>query len=264
MSRISATFGSLQVQGRKALIPFIIAGDPDPSLTVSLMHALVDCGADIIEVGVPFSDPIADGPIVQRASERALAKGVSLRSVLGMVTEFRCRNQTTPVVLMGYANPIEAMGVETFARAMRTAGVDGAFVADYPPEEAVEFSKAMKVEAIDRIFLLSPTSTTERIARVACLASGYVLIKGVAGSATLNAQAVSMRISEIRAAVGIPVGVGFGIRETQTANAVAKTADAVIVGSRFAEEIEQSTLDTAIANVRVLASEFRRGVDAAL
>lgn len=266
MSRISATFTRLQAQGRKALIPFITAGEPDPAQTVSLMHALVAAGVDIIELGVPFSDPMADGPTIQRASERALAKGVSLRGVLGMVAEFRQRDQETPVVLMGYANPIEAMGVDAFAEAACKAGVDGVLVVDYPPEEAAEFAQAMKAEGIDPIFLLAPTSTPERIKLVASLARGYVYyvsLKGVTGSAALDVQAVAARIPEIRAAVGVPVGVGFGIRDAQTAQAVAKVADAVIVGSRLIEEIEQSTPETAIDRVKALTSELRRGVDAA-
>lgn len=182
MSRISASFARLQAQGRKALIPFITAGDPDPALSVPLMHALVEAGADIIELGVPFSDPMADGPTIQRASERALAKGVSLRGVLGMVSEFRQRDTQTPVVLMGYANPIEAMGVEAFARDARAAGVDGALVVDYPPEEAAGFAQTMRAEAIDPIFLLAPTSTPERIARVASLAGGYVYYVSLKGN----------------------------------------------------------------------------------
>jgi tryptophan synthase alpha chain len=244
MSKIQATFERLQAQGRKALIPFITAGDPDPALTVPLMHTLVEAGADIIELGVPFSDPMADGPTIQRASERALAKGVSLRQVLGMVANFRADNNETPVVLMGYANPIEAMGVEQFAAAAFDAGVDGVLVVDYPPEESAEFAKAMNANALDPIFLLAPTSTEKRIAQVAELASGYVYyvsLKGVTGSAALDVQSVAARIPEIHAATGVPVGVGFGIRDAATAGAVAKIADAVVVGSRIIEEIEQST-----------------------
>lgn len=266
MSRISASFARLQAQGRKALIPFITAGDPDPALSVPLMHALVEAGADIIELGVPFSDPMADGPTIQRASERALAKGVSLRGVLGMVSEFRQRDTQTPVVLMGYANPIEAMGVEAFARDARAAGVDGALVVDYPPEEAAGFAQTMRAEAIDPIFLLAPTSTPERIARVASLAGGYVYyvsLKGVTGSAALDVQAVAARIPEIRAVIGLPVGVGFGIRDAHTAGAVARAADAVIVGSRLIEEIEQARPETVIARARALVGELRQGVDAA-
>ena len=266
MSKIEATFERLQADGRKALIPFITAGDPDPALTVPLMHALVEAGADIIELGVPFSDPMADGPTIQRASERALAKGVSLRQVLEMVASFRADDNETPVVLMGYANPIEAMGVGEFAAAAFDAGVDGVLVVDYPPEESVAFAQSMRDNALDPIFLLAPTSTPERIALVAELASGYVYyvsLKGVTGSAALDVQAVAQRIPDLRAATGVPVGVGFGIRDAATAGLVAKAADAVVVGSRIIEEIEQSTADTVCARVQALVSGLRRGVDSA-
>jgi len=266
MSKIQATFERLQAQGRKALIPFITAGDPDPALTVPLMHTLVEAGADIIELGVPFSDPMADGPTIQRASERALLKGVSLRQVLGMVANFRADNNETPVVLMGYANPIEAMGVEEFAAAAFDAGVDGVLVVDYPPEESADFAKAMNANALDPIFLLAPTSTEKRIAQVAELASGYVYyvsLKGVTGSAALDVQSVAARIPEIHAATGVPVGVGFGIRDAATAGAVAKIADAVVVGSRIIEEIEQSTDETVCERVKALVADLRRGIDEA-
>ena len=267
MSKIQATFERLQAQGRKALIPFITAGDPDPALTVSLMHALVEAGSDIIELGVPFSDPMADGPTIQRASERALAKGVSLRQVLEMVANFRADNNETPVVLMGYANPIEAMGVETFAAAAFDAGVDGVLVVDYPPEESADFAKAMQANALDPIFLLAPTSTAARIALVAELASGYVYyvsIKGVTGSAQLDVAAVAARIPEIHAATSVPVGIGFGIRDAATAGAIARFADAVVVGSRIIEEIEQSTADNVCQKVHTLVAGLRRGVDDAV
>ena len=267
MSKIQATFERLQAQGRKALIPFITAGDPDPSLTVALMHTLVDAGSDIIELGVPFSDPMADGPTIQRASERALKKGVSLRQVLGMVANFRADNNETPVVLMGYANPIEAMGVDTFAAAAFDAGVDGVLVVDYPPEESIEFAHAMNANALDPIFLLAPTSTATRIAQVAALASGYIYyvsIKGVTGSAALDVAAVAARIPEIQTATGVPVGVGFGIRDAQTAGSVARISDAVVVGSRIIEEIEQSTNETVCARVHTLVAGLRRGIDDAI
>ena len=266
MSKIQATFERLQAQGRKALIPFVTAGDPDPVTTVPLMHALVEAGADIIELGVPFSDPMADGPTIQRASERALRKGVSLRQVLEMVANFRADNNETPVVLMGYANPIEAMGVETFAAAAFDAGVDGVLVVDYPPEEGVDFARIMRANALDPIFLLAPTSTEARIAQVAELASGYVYyvsLKGVTGSAQLDVEAVARRIPEIRAAVGVPVGVGFGIRDAPTAGAVARIADAVVVGSRIIEEMAKAPVGEAVARAGRLVTELRRGVDAA-
>ena len=267
VTRIDECFARLRASGRKALIPFITAGDPDPALTVTLMHTLVEAGADIIELGVPFSDPMADGPTIQRASERALAKGVSLRQVLGMVANFRADNNHTPVVLMGYANPIESMGVAEFAATAFDAGVDGVLVVDYPPEESAEFARAMKANALDPIFLLAPTSTAARIEQVAALASGYVYyvsIKGVTGSAQLDVAAVAARIPEIHAATGVPVGVGFGIRDAATAGAIARIADAVVVGSRIIEEIEQSTADNVCARVHTLVAELRRGMDDAL
>ena len=266
MSRIQTTFQRLQAEGRKALIPFITAGDPDAALTVPLMRALVEAGADVIELGVPFSDPMADGPTIQRASERALAKGMTLRKVLQLVTTFRTENDTTPVVLMGYANPIEAMGLEVFADKAAQSGVDGVLVVDYPPEEATTFGKAMQSRGMDPIFLLAPTSTDARIAQAAEVASGYVYyvsLAGVTGAGHLNTEAVAQRIPQIREKTGLPVGVGFGIRDAATAGRIAAFADAVVVGSRIIEEIEKSTPDTACANVKVLVSDIRRGIDAA-
>lgn len=267
MSKIANTFARLRAQGRKALIPFVTAGDPDPSLTVQLMHTLVAAGADVIELGVPFSDPMADGPTIQRASDRALAKGVSLRQVLALVRDFRVDDTTTPVVLMGYANPIEAIGVDTFAEQAVVAGVDGVLVVDYPPEESADFARAMRAQGIDPIFLLAPTSTPERIAQVAALASGYVYyvsLKGVTGSAQLDVAAVAARIPEIQAQTGVPVGVGFGIRDAQSAGAVARIADAVVVGSRIIEEIEQSSPGEVAARVGASVGSLRRGIDEAV
>ena len=264
MSRVKSAFERLDGEGRKALIPFITAGDPDVALTLPLMHTLVEAGADVIELGVPFSDPMADGPTIQRASERALAKGMTLRKVLALVVEFRKTDSKTPVVLMGYANPIEAMGLEKFAAAAAQAGVDGVLVVDYPPEEAVSFGAAMKAHGMDPIFLLAPTSSAERIAHVAEIASGYVYyvsLAGVTGSGALNVDAVAERLPLIREKTGLPVGVGFGIRDASTAASIAGIADAVVVGSRIIEEIEKSTAETACANVRTLVAEIRRGVD---
>ena len=264
MSRIQSTFARLQGQGRKALIPFITAGDPDAALTVPLMRALVAAGADVIELGVPFSDPMADGPTIQRASERALAKGMKLRKVLELVAEFRQSDTQTPVVLMGYANPIEAMGLEKFAEAAHAAGVDGVLVVDYPPEEAENFGLVMKANGLDPIFLIAPTSSAERIAQVAKIASGYVYyvsLAGVTGSGALNVNAVAERLPAIREKTGLPVGVGFGIRDAETAARIAAFADAVVVGSRIIEEIEKSTAETACANVKALVSAIRSGVD---
>ena len=264
MSRIKTTFDHLTGEGRKALIPFITAGDPDAALTLPLMHTLVEAGADVIELGVPFSDPMADGPTIQRASERALAKGMSLRKVLELVVAFRATDTQTPVVLMGYANPIEAMGLEKFAVAASGAGVDGVLVVDYPPEEALAFGAAMKAQGMDPIFLLAPTSTAARIAQVAEIASGYVYyvsLAGVTGSGALNVDAVAERLPLIREKTGLPVGVGFGIRDAATAARIAGIADAVVVGSRIIEEIEKSTAETACANVKALVADIRRGVD---
>ncbi len=264
MSRIQQAFARLNAEGRKALIPFITAGDPDAALTLPLMHTLVEAGADVIELGVPFSDPMADGPTIQRASERALARGMTLRKVLQLVVDFRQTDKQTPVVLMGYANPIEAMGLEKFATVAAAAGVDGVLVVDYPPEEAEKFGAAMQAQGMDPIFLIAPTSTAERIAQVAKIASGYVYyvsLAGVTGSGALNVDAVAERLPAIRDKTGLPVGVGFGIRDAATAARIAAFADAVVVGSRIIEEIEKSTAETACANVKALVAAIRRGVD---
>lgn len=266
MSRIQPTFQRLAAQARKALIPFITAGDPDAALTVPLMHALVEAGADVIELGVPFSDPMADGPTIQRASERALAKGMTLKRVLDLVVAFRAADSATPVVLMGYANPIEALGLEKFADAAAAAGVDGVLVVDYPPEEAMAFGAAMKSRGMDPIFLLAPTSTDARIAQAGQVASGYVYyvsLAGVTGAGHLNIDAVAQRIPQIREKTGLPVGVGFGIRDAASAGRIAAFSDAVVVGSRIIEEIEQSTPETACARVKALVADIRRGVDGA-
>lgn len=263
-SRIAQTFQRLQANGKKALIPFITAGDPDVALTVPLMQALVAAGADIIELGVPFSDPMADGPTIQRASERALAKGMSLKKVLELVRQFRATDAQTPVVLMGYANPIEAMGVEAFAQAASVAGVDGVLVVDYPPEEAEAFGKTLQRNGIDPIFLLAPTSTPERIRQVGQVASGYVYyvsLKGVTGSGALDIDEVARRLPHIRQHTGLPVGVGFGIRDAATAGKIAQVADAIVVGSRIIEEIEQSTPENVCERVQVLVSGLRQGMD---
>jgi tryptophan synthase alpha chain len=266
MSRIDATFEALRRQGRKALIPFITAGDPEPALTVSLMHALVWGGADILELGVPFSDPMADGPTIQRASERALAQGVSLRQVLAMVEEFRQSNDTAPVVLMGYANPIEAMGTAAFVAAASAAGVDGVLVVDYPPEESAEFGLALKSAGLDPIFLLAPTSTEQRLDDVAHAGSGYIYyvsLKGVTGSGALDLDDVAARLPHIRTKVGMPVGVGFGIRDAVSAARIAAIADAVVIGSRLIEELEHSPRDQAAERLAAFVAEIRAAMDAA-
>ncbi|MCF8149798.1 MAG: tryptophan synthase subunit alpha [Burkholderiaceae bacterium] len=264
MSRIQTTFAALATQGRKALIPFITAGDPHPDLSLPLMRALVAGGADIIELGVPFSDPMADGPTIQRASERALAHGMSLRRVLGLVSEFRRENATTPVVLMGYANPVESYGVEAFARDAREAGVDGVLVVDYPPEECASFAATMKAADIDPIFLLAPTSTEQRYAEVAQIGSGYIYyvsLKGVTGSGSLDLDEVAQRIPLIRQQVGMPVGVGFGIRDAATAARIAAVADAVVIGSRLIEEIENGDAESATERVTTFLAGVRTVMD---
>jgi tryptophan synthase alpha chain len=265
MSRIAARFAALAAAKRKGLIPYITAGDPDPSLTVGLMHALTESGADVIELGVPFSDPMADGPVNQRSSERALAKGVSLAMVLDMVREFRRSDAEAPVVLMGYANPIEAMGIEKFVAAAASAGVDGVLVVDYPPEECTQFAELAGSHAIDPIFMLAPTSTDRRIQQVARVGRGYlyyVSLKGVTGASTLDLDDVAARIPRIRAATRLPIGVGFGIRDAASARAVARSADAVVIGSRIIEEIEAAGPKDAVARVKALLRPIREALDA--
>lgn len=240
MSQITKTFEALRKQKRKALVPFITAGDPQPDITVPLMHALVEAGADIVELGVPFSDPMADGPVIQRASERALKNNVNLHLVLQMVKEFRTKNTHTPVVLMGYLNPVAIMGYENFAKAASKAGVDGVLTVDIPPEEATELTRALRDADIDPIFLLAPTSSSERISLIANAASGfvyYVSLRGVTGAAHLDVAAVKDQLQAIRAKTTLPVGVGFGINSPETAAAVASVADAVVVGSALVNRI---------------------------
>jgi tryptophan synthase alpha chain len=264
MSRIQSTLSALAAQGKKGLIPFITAGDPAPELTVPLMHALVAGGADIIELGVPFSDPMADGPVIQRASERALAKGVGLRHVLQFVKAFRETDQATPVVLMGYANPIERMGAGTFIQSARDAGVDGVLVVDYPPEECREFAAQMKENGLDTIFLLAPTSTDERIAEVGEIASGYVYyvsLKGVTGSGHLDLNAVGDMIPRIKKHVKVPVGVGFGIRDAATARAIGSVSDAVVIGSRIIQELENTPAENAAQAVQTFIRGIRTALD---
>lgn len=264
MARIAASFEKLRQQGRKALIPFITAGDPQRGSTVPLMHTLVTAGADIIELGVPFSDPMADGPTIQRSSERALKHGTSLRDVISMVAEFRTTDRSTPVVLMGYANPVEAMGYEQFAETAKAAGVDGVLVVDYPPEEWTGLLAALDSRGIDPIFLLAPTSTDARMREVARMARGYIYyvsLKGVTGAAHLDLTEVESKIPLIRRHIKLPVGVGFGIRDAATARAVAQFADAVVIGSRLVEEIERSSADALLGNVTALLAGIRSGMD---
>ena len=264
MSRIQTTLAALAAKQRRGLIPFITAGDPSPDTTVALMHALVRGGADIIELGVPFSDPMADGPVIQRASERALAKGVSLRQVLQFVREFRSTDKTTPVVLMGYANPIERMGEGLFIAAAAEAGVDGVLVVDYPPEECHGFAEQLKAAGMDPIFLLAPTSTEARMRSVGEMASGYVYyvsLKGVTGSGALDLDAVAAMLPVIKKHVKVPVGVGFGIRDAATAKAIGALADAVVIGSRIIQELENTPVEQGAAAVEAFLKPVRAALD---
>jgi tryptophan synthase alpha chain len=263
MGRITDTFNRLSRAGRKALIPYVTAGDPDLKTTAPLMHAMVAAGADIIELGVPFSDPMADGPVIQRSSERALKLHVGLKDVLGVVKTFREKDSTTPVVLMGYANPIEAMGTERFAKNASRSGVDGLIVVDYPPEECAEFVALVRSHGMDLVFLLAPTSTPERIARVARLASGYIYyvsLRGVTGAAHLDLAEVSQKLAEIRRSTSLPLGVGFGIRDGASARTVCEVADAAIIGSRIIQEIE-SAPGAALQSVPAFLRGVREAMD---
>jgi tryptophan synthase alpha chain len=267
MSRIQGRFEALAKAKRKALIPYITAGDPHPSLTVPLMHGLVEAGSDILELGVPFSDPMADGPVVQRSGERALKHGIGLSNVLELVSDFRRGDSATPVVLMGYANPIEAMGTEKFAAAAKTAGIDGVIVVDYPPEECLEFSALLKRNDIDPIFLLAPTSTKKRIDEVARSGSGYlyyVSLRGITGAANIDLSDVASHIPQIRKATRLPIGVGFGIRDAESARRVAQTADAVVIGSRIIQEIEEGRPEDAVVRVKNFLQPIREALDASV
>jgi tryptophan synthase alpha chain len=242
----------------------VTAGDPDLDSTLAILHGMVDSGADILEIGVPFSDPMADGPVIQRAGERALARGVGLADVLDLVRRFRARDAATAIVLMGYANPIEAMGRERFIESAAAAGVDGLIVVDYPPEESADFAAAARAAGLDLIFLLAPTSTPERIAQVARLASGYIYyvsLTGVTGAGHLDLDDVLHHLEAIRALTLLPVGVGFGIRDGQTARAICAIADAAIIGSRIIQEIEADP-DHAPVRVGRFIADVRAAMDA--
>jgi tryptophan synthase alpha chain len=267
MSRIADTFATLKSQGRKALIPYVTAGFPFADVTPELMHGMVGAGADIIELGVPFSDPMADGPVIQKAGEKALALGVGTRQVLEMVRQFRQRDDRTPVVLMGYANPVERYdllhGKDAFIRDAAAAGVDGVLVVDYPPEECQDFAARLKAAGLDLIFLLAPTSTEERMQQVARVAGGYVYyvsLKGVTGAGHLDTGAVELMLPRIRRHVQIPVGVGFGIRDAATARAIGKVADAVVIGTKIIQLIEGEPRERVVP----AASDFLRGIRQAL
>jgi len=269
MSRIAAKFDQLKADGRRALIPYITAGFPQADITPAMMHAMVDAGADVIELGVPFSDPMADGPVIQKAGEAALALGVGMRQVFDMVREFRSRDDVTPVVLMGYANPVErydqVVGSGAFARDAAAAGVDGVLVVDYPPEECEAFADTLRTHGIDLIFLLAPTSTAERMQQVARIASGYVYyvsLKGVTGAGHLDTEAVGRMLPRIREHVKIPVGVGFGIRDARTAQAIGSAADAVVIGTKVIQLAENQPREQAIANVGDFLREIRAALDA--
>ena len=269
MSRIASTFAALQKDGRKALIPYVTAGFPFADITPELMHGMVEAGADVIELGVPFSDPMADGPVIQKAGEAALALGVGMKQVLAMVATFRQTDDRTPVVLMGYANPVERYdlvhGAGSFIRDAAASGVDGLLVVDYPPEECEAFAGQLRTAGIDLIFLLAPTSTAERMAQVARIASGYVYyvsLKGVTGAGHLDTDAVARMIPRIRAHVGIPVGVGFGIRDAATAQAVGVSADAVVIGTRIIQLIDGQPREQVVPLVRDFLGGIRTALDA--
>jgi tryptophan synthase alpha chain len=268
MSRIAPTFARLRETKRKALIPYITAGFPYADITPELMHAMVDAGADVIELGVPFSDPMADGPVVQRAGEKALAFGVGMRQVLQMVRTFRERDANTPVVLMGYANPVERYdlrhGKDAFIRDAATAGVDGVLIVDYPPEECAEFADKLRASGMDLIFLLAPTSTDERMQQVGRVASGYVYyvsLKGVTGAGHLDTAAVEQMLPRIRRHVEIPVGVGFGIRDAATAKAIGRVADAVVIGTKVIQVVEELPRSEAAAALSGFLREIRASLD---
>lgn len=264
MSRIEKTLADLKAQNRKALIPFVTAGFPYADITPKLMHGMVEGGADIIELGVPFSDPSADGPVIQKAGDRALSLGIGLAQVIAMVREFRKENDRTPVVLMGYANPVERYGVERFVTDAKAAGVDGVLVVDYPPEECEDFALALRGAGLDPIFLLAPTSTDERIRQVGRIATGYVYyvsLKGVTGAGHLDTTAVAAMVPRIRAHVKVPVGVGFGIRDAASAQAVAAVSDAVVIGSALVQRLEtQARAEVAVAAGAFIA-DIRQALD---
>ena len=272
MSRIDKTFQTLAAQGRKALIPFVTAGFPYADVTPELMHAMVAGGADVIELGVPFSDPSADGPVIQKAGDKALAFGIGMVQVLDMVRDFRRANNSTPVVLMGYANPVErydqkhtAPGVSSaFVQDAAAAGVDGVLIVDYPPEECEAFAADLRVHNMDLIFLLAPTSTDARMAQVARVASGYVYyvsLKGVTGSGALDTNAVEAMLPRIRQHISVPVGVGFGIRDAETARTISRVADAVVIGSKIIQLIENQPRDKVANTAQQFLSEIRSALD---
>lgn len=269
MSRIAATFAALKASNRRALIPYVCAGDPFADATTEIMLALAEGGADVIELGVPFSDPMADGPVIQKAAERALASGIGMTQVLDAVRRFRLTNQATPVVLMGYANPVERYdqkhGRDAFVADAAAAGVDGVLIVDYPPEECEAFAATLKAHGLDLIFLLAPTSTEQRMQQVGRIATGYVYyvsLKGVTGAGHLDTAAVAEAVPRIRRHVSVPVGVGFGIRDAASAQAVGRVSDGVVIGSRLIQILEAQTRDNAAPAARQFMAEIRAALDA--
>lgn len=266
MSRIAGCFEQAANSGRKILIPYLMGGDPGVSETVELMHGMVKSGADIIELGMPFSDPMADGPVIQAASERVLQAGIRLRHVFGIVEEFRKDNNETPIVLMGYANPLAIMGYQSFAQEAQRVGVDGVITVDLPPEEGGELSDAFEKHGLDPIFLISPTTPDARVQAVCEQGRGfiyYVSLKGVTGSSQLDTQDVASKVSHIKAMSDMPVGVGFGISDADSAAKVAAVADAVVVGSVVVKRIAEHAQDKAkmLSSVSELISEIRLAMD---
>lgn len=265
MSRIAQRFAQLQQQGRKALIPFITAGDPSPDATVALMHTLVAAGADVLELGVPFSDPMADGAVIQQSYERALKHHVSLKDVIALVKEFRAQDRTTPVVLMGYLNPIEIVGYARFAAQAGDAGVDGVLTVDLPPEEAEPLTTVLARYDIDPIFLLAPTSNAQRIATIAAAARGfvyYVALRGVTGAKNIDPAEVELKLAAIRTQTALPIGVGFGIDGPEAAAQVARFADAVIVGTAIIRRVAEHGTNPAKLSQEL--SQFINGLRQAL
>ncbi len=264
MSRIQSTFESLKNKNKKALIPFFTAGDPHPDRTIEIMHTLVESGADMIELGIPFSDPMADGPIIQRASERALKNKVGITATMKLATEFRKKDKITPLILMGYANPIEAIGIEYFISLAEDAGIDGVITVDYPPEESKQFVEKLKEKNIDSIFLLSPTTDDKRIKLIIEQATGflyYVSLKGVTGSANINIDQVTQKVQNIKEFTSLPIAVGFGVRDAKTAKNVSLISDAVVIGSRIVQEIETSKGEDLISNIKKLMLEMKNAIN---
>jgi tryptophan synthase alpha chain len=265
MNRLETCFLNLREQGKTALVPYIVTGDPGLDLTVPLMRSMVRAGANIIELGVPFSDPMADGPVIQRAAERALKFETSLEDVFEIVKTFRQRDDKTPIILMGYLNPIEVMGYDRFVKEANLAGVDGVLTVDLPPEEAHEFTSICSDEGLDPIYLIAPTTNPKRMDMISKFAKGfvyYVSIKGITGAANINVKEVSSRVDTIREHIHLPVGVGFGIKDAATAAKVAKNADAVVIGSAIINLIEDNLQSP--AKIVTVVADFLAGVRTAL